>query len=295
MKLRKKTIFGSLFLLWMMCMTVLFTPVQTVEAASYPTEVKNAWVTSGNYKVKIASGNLYFKKSSKTYRINKTIEKAYVQGSYIYYAANGGSGYTEFYVCNMSTVKTKRYYRQKNATCLGYYNKNFYFRVSYSNSTRRAFRRNISTGKTYTVSALNHAGGTAQYKNYMIVLGYRNDPKPTTLSIFKFSTNKLTKRVSNCSSARIIGSKIYFTLSTKVGSSSTNYTHKVYNCNITGSSTRQIAAFKGYYMPPALNKTYAYYYEKSGGSLKVRKYTYSTRSKKTSNTSAYRSLYNEMI
>lgn len=295
MKTRKKVAWGSLLMLWMICMTVLFMPAKSVKAATYPTEVKTSWVKSGAYQVRIASGQLYFKKSSKTYVIKKTIDKAYVQGAYIYYAANGGSGYTDFYVCNMSTAKTKRYYRQKNAVCLGYYNKNFYFRVTYSGSTTRAFRRNISSGTTYTVSALNNAGGTAQYKNYMIVLGYRNDPKPTTLSIFKLNTNKLTKRVSNCSSARIIGGKLYFTLSTKVNSSSTNYNHKVYTCSINGNNTKQIGAFKGYYMPPALSSSYACYYEKSGNSLAVRKYYYSSKSKKASSASTYRTLYNSMI
>jgi hypothetical protein len=133
---------------------------------------------------------------------------------------------------------------------------------------------NYKTQTTTKFSALDKAGNSIQYKNYVIYLNQKNDfIHPTTLSIFNMANGKVVKTIPNCTCAKIISGKIYYA-TCKLGKGSSDSIMTVYRRNINGTGTTRLAQYKGNYMAPALGTTYGYFYKNDSD---VVKYYYSSK------------------
>ena len=152
-----------------------------------------------------------------------------VQGGYVYYTVGNFE------------IETTRTYRYKMAS---------------GNSI-------LSTKKSKRVKGLDYAGEAKIYKNYLVVMGTRGDPSPTSLRIYNAKTKKVKTIDSKCVAMRIIQGNLYYvTLShndTNWGSNSYQLTVK--RCSLSGKNKKTLVKIKSayFYPVPIITKTCVYY------------------------------------
>ena len=285
---KKRNILKGVILCAFMAL-LLAVPQKNVDAAAKASkEVGKSWVKSGSYSVRVKSGKLYKKGTSKA--IDSKVYCAYVSGNtvvYSTYKTSGNETENGFKTYNLKTKKKKTFYKdggEQGGLYMKCYNNGYAYAVTLGEA-QKLYKVNIKTGKEKLVKlgkgSAPHLMADAKYKNYLI-LGEVPNWQTSSMTLYSYDTLKAkkVKIATKVIDINIIGSKIYYAVAGTTAKDGTcNAT--IYRCSVTGTGKKVVAKLKNVQAYSlAFNKTTAMY---RNANEKLVKYTYS--SKKTASCS----------